>query len=367
MKLYPNNTLHQAPSAIMMGVYAVGIITLATLFVGCNRNVEADSTRAIAELPAVYIADIKKEERPLPIRTSGRLATKAEIRLSFKISGIIEGLYVDEGAYVRKGARLARLNLAEIDAQVLQATSSLEKAKRDLGRVEGLYKDSVATLEQYQDAQTGVDIAKANVKIASFNRKHAEIVAPSSGRILRRMAESGELVSPGQPILVFGAQQKGWIVRVGLSDRDIVKLAVGDSAQLSFDAYPERSFTGAVTEIADAADPLSGTFEVEIQVEDKEGLLKSGFIARVDLYPTLSETYDYIPVEALVEGNGREGLVYAYVPSSGEARKVAVRIARILDSEIAISGGLEPYEQVVTEGAAFLKAEGAVQVLSPAE
>ena len=172
-------------TVLIAALYSIGILLLASSLVGCNRSVEADAGNTGTLLPNVLVADIDKTDRPLPVRTSGRLSTKAEVRLSFKIGGIVEGIYAEEGQRVRRGATLARLNLAEIDAQVLQATSALDKAKRDLGRVEGLYKDSVATLEQYQDAQTGLDIAEANVRIANFNRKHAEIVAPAGGRILK--------------------------------------------------------------------------------------------------------------------------------------------------------------------------------------
>ena len=359
-KLFQNTNITTAGIAVL---YAIGILLIASTLMGCNRSVEAEAGSANAVLPNVMVADIDKTDRPLPIRTSGRLSTKAEVRLSFKIGGIVEGMYAEEGQTVRRGARLARLNLAEIDAQVLQATSALDKAKRDLGRVEGLFKDSVATLEQYQDTQTGLDIAEANVRIANFNRKHAEIVAPAGGRILRRMAEKDELVSPGQPVFVFGSNQTGWIVRIGLSDRDIVKLAAGDSAQLVFDAYPEQLFKGWITEVADAADAANGTFEVEVSVDDPDQLLKSGFIARVDLFPSRGASYMYIPIEALVEGNGREGLVYAYDTSTGEAKKVPVEIAQILDTEIALSSGLETYSQVITDGATFLKGSGPVQVM----
>ena len=340
----------------------LGLILIATGFMGCNRDVGAESNSA-EPIPNVFVAPIEKRDQPLPIRTSGRLSSKAEVRLSFKIGGIIERLYVDEGRSVRKGGVLARLNLAEIDAQVVQATSALEKAQRDLNRVEGLFKDSVATLEQFQDAQTGVDIAEANVRIAEFNRKHAEIKAPSSGRILRRMAEQDELVNPGQPVFVFGSSQTGWVARVGLADRDIVKLALGDSAKLVFDAYPEQVFNGWVTEVADAADPMSSTFEVEVAIEDPGNLLKSGFIARVDLFPSSGDSYFYIPVEALVEGNDREGIVYVYDEENHEAKKVAIQIGRLLDSEIAVAGGLEDYQQVITDGATFLKGDGPVQVM----
>lgn len=356
MKKMPRNQ-----SALFIAIFVV--VIFAALLSGCGQDVDAVAAPA-AEPVKVYVASVKKEARALPIRSSGRLATKAEIKLSFKVGGFLERLHADEGAFIRQGARLARLNLAEIDAQVLQAQSALDKAKRDLERAEGLYQDSVATLEQLQDARTGAEIAEATLKIASFNRRHAEIAAPANGRILRRTVEEGELVAPGQPVFLFGADQEGWIVRAGLADRDIVKLALGDSADLVFDAYPEQVFAGKVVEIADAADPMSGTFEVEVAVDDPGRMLKSGFIARVDLYPSTEEIVTIVPVEALVEGNGNEGVLYAYDAASRQATKISVNIARVMDESIAVSGGLEGIDAVVTEGAGFLKGDGVVEVVN---
>lgn len=355
--------MHKYLTPWFIAAYATGVIGGAALLAGCSRDAGAGSAAVANEPMKVVVAPIRKSTRALPIRTSGRLSAKAEIKLSFKIGGLVERFFADEGARVRSGALMARLNLSEIDAQVLQAQSALEKARRDLERIEGLYKDSVATLEQLQDTRTGAEMAEAALQIAVFNRKHAEITAPATGRILKRAAEAGELVAAGQPIFLFSADEEGWVVRVGLSDRDIVKLAVGDSASLIFDAYPGQAFNGWVAEVADAADPLSGTFEVEVAVKDPGRLLKSGFVARVDLYPAQAESVMLAPIEALVEGNGREGVVFVYDAATGQAKKVPVQIARILDAELAITGGLEDYDQVITEGAGFLKGDQPVQVM----
>ena len=339
---------------------AIALLLFATT--GCNRDAGALEGAARVEATAVRTASVAREARPMPIYTSGRLSAKREMKLSFKIGGIVDRIMADEGDRVRGGAVLARLNMAEIDAQVLQAERAVEKAQRDLERVEALHADSVATLEQVQDARTGAEIAEATLRIAAFNRRHATIAAPAGGRILRRLAEPNELVEAGYPLFVFAADQEGWIVRLGLADRDIVKVSLADSAHLSFDAYPDVRFTGRITEIADAADPLSGTFEVEVAVDDPGRLLKSGFIARVALFPSLAETYDFVPVEALVEGDGDEGIVYGG-DGDGRARKRAVRIGRLMDEEVAIAGGLDGIDRVITSGAGFLSDGDPVRIV----
>lgn len=339
--------------------HSLATLIFILILAGCNSSAQSPQP---VPTTAVRTADVIHEARSLPIRTSGRLAPKAEIDLSFKTDGLIRQFLVDEGQAVRAGQLLAQLDLSEIEAQVQQAESALEKSARDAERVAALHRDSVATLEQLQDSRTAVSMARSALTIAAFNRQHSEICAPADGRIMRRLAEANELVTPGEAVLVLGAAQ-GWVVRVGLPDRDVVKLHLGDEATLHFDAYPGQSFTGRVTEIAEAADPTSGTFEVEISVVDAEGLLKSGFIARVDLYPATGDSLYFIPAEALVEGNGRDGIVYAIDESSTTARRIPVRIAHLLNDEVAIAEGLEDVRQVVTAGAAYLADGAQVQIV----
>ena len=209
-------------------------LSLVALLIGCGAS--ADPPAESAPAPRVEVATATIRTQALPIRTSGRLASKAEIPLSFKIDGVIDRILVDEGTAVREGQRLAQLNLSEIDARVMEATAALEKAERDLARAERLHRDSVATLEDVEDARTAVDVAAARQQVARFNRQYAVIEAPAAGRILRRHAEAGEVMAPGRPMLTLGASSRGWIVRAGIAARDVVRLALGDSAQVTFDA-----------------------------------------------------------------------------------------------------------------------------------
>ncbi len=90
------------------------------------------------------------------------------MKLSFKIGGIIKNIFVDEGQRVYKAQKLTELDLSEIKAQVNQAQSAFEKAKRDLERMKRLYADNVVTLEQLQNAETGFEIVKSNLKIVTL-------------------------------------------------------------------------------------------------------------------------------------------------------------------------------------------------------
>jgi RND family efflux transporter MFP subunit len=217
------------------------------------------------------------------------------MKLAFKTGGVVDRIFVDEGDRVEAGQTLAQLDLDEIDAQVDLAQSAFEKSERDLDRMRALYADSIVSLEQLQNVETALTAARSNLTMAQFNRRHSEIIAPSDGRIQRRHADPSELVSGGQKILELG-ESDNWVIRLGLPDRDVVKIGLGDDATVHFDAYPDETFDGRVTEIAEAADPASGTFEVEVALIDSPPKLKSGFIASVDLIPSDRTSHTMIPV-----------------------------------------------------------------------
>jgi RND family efflux transporter MFP subunit len=338
------------------------LLLLTLLLTGCGVEARAPSAESAAPAPVVDVARATQPETPIPVHASGRLASKAEIQLAFKIDGVIDQILVDEGNRVDRGAPLARLNLSEIDARVTEAESALDQARRDRERTARLYRDSVATLETLQNARTAVDVAEARVQAAQFNRRFAVIDAPEGGRVLHRHAEEGEYVRPGTPILTLGAVDRGWVVRVGLPAEDVVRTAIGDSARVVFDAYPAEAMDARVTEIADAAEARSGTFEVELSVPDPADRLKSGFIGRVTLFPSLGLRPVEIPADALVSGDGSEGVVFRVEDATGTVRRQIVQIARIRDSTLALSGGLVPGDRVVTTGAPRLSDGDSVRV-----
>jgi len=297
------------------------------------------------------------------VAATGVLAAKEEVALGFKVGGVIARVLVDEGRSVRAGDTLALLDLSEIDAGVTRARSAAEKADRDLGRARRLYADSVATLEQVQNAATGADVARAEFDAAAFNRRYAVILAPAGGTILRRLAEPGELVAPGTTILTLGSRARGFVVRAGLADRDVVRVRRGDSAEVRFDAVPGRSFRGTVTEIAGAADAATGTYAVEVRLPGRDAAaLPTGLVAEVSIRPAATRAVALIPIEALLEADGADAVVFVLSADGRRAVRRAVRIAFLSGDRVAVAAGLDGVQAVITDGAAYLDDGAAVRV-----
>jgi len=322
----------------------------------------------VTEAVSVRTAAVLHTQMAEPIQTFGRVAAKKEMKLSFKTGGIIEGIYADEGQTVAKDQLLARLDPAEIKAQVKQAQSGFEKAQRDLKRVGSLYKDKAATLEQYQNARTALKVSRSRLETAEFNLRHSDIHAPVQGRIIKRLMEENEIAAPGMPVFLFASTENDWIVRAGISDRDLVRVQLNDSAVVKFDVYPDDTFTAKVTEIVQSADPRTGTYEIELKIDARDKRLVPGFIAEVLISPEMKQTYAVIPVEALVEAEGNEVVVFAMDETTMTARRLFIEIGFLFEDKAAVVSGLEDISTIVTEGASYLedgtkliRAEGAAR------
>lgn len=340
----------------MMAIAVFGLIALTG---GCGENANANSnqltTNTVDERIPVRTVPVQQKTIALPIHASGTLTSSAEQRLSFKIGGVIRKIYVDEGDMVRPGQLLAVLDKTEIDAQVAQAQQALIKAERDLARVEGLYRDSSATLELLQNATTGRDVAKETARIAQFNQQYAEIRATRGGKIIKKLMNESEITGPGTPVFVlFETGADDWVVKINVSDRDWARLNLGMNAKVVMDAYPDAPFNGKVSDLAPAADPVSGLYPVEIKVSPQGKRFAPGLFAQVDITPAQTRPYTLVPVEALVEGDGRSAYVFALQTDGESVRKVPVQVAFLEGNQAVITSGLEGVAEVVTSGAPYL-------------
>jgi RND family efflux transporter MFP subunit len=331
------------------------ILTAALFFIAVSAGCGSDGNNTgDVRTIKVRAVEISNEDITLPVRTSGVLSSSSEQKLSFKTGGIISSINVDVGDVVEKGTVLAELDLAEISAMYMQAESAWKKAERDLRRMKNLFSDSVVTLEQFQNARTALDVARSSRDIAEFNLDHSTITAPESGRVLKRFSEESEMVGSGSPVFLFGVMGDGWNVKVGVIDRDLIRIRKGDSASVRFDAWPGYSFPAGVKEISGFADQRTGTFEVDLDLDPMGRTLASGFTAKVDIYPSDRISSLVVPIESLVDADGERGFIFIVAKAGDSARRVPVELDLIVGEGVAIRGPVEAGMMVVTDGAPFL-------------
>lgn len=334
-------------------------LLMLTLFVFLSNPLLVVAT----EVVAVTVAQVKYEQRRQPIKNAGRIRHKNETRLAFKTGGLIKQINAEEGDEVSTGQILATLDLEEISARQQRAAANYKKAAADLERFSKLYAEALTSLQLKQDAQASRDSAAAELQIANFNQKLAVIRAPADGLILKRYAESSELVQAGQTVFLFASRQQGSVVRVGLIDRDIVKVGLGDPVNIFLDAYPGRKFTGVVSEVASSTDSGAGTFEVEILIDDQGFALRSGLIARVEIIPLSGDLQYYLPVESVFKADNGTASVFVLDEANNAVHEVTVEIIELLADEVAVRGSLKESDRVIKLGAPYLTDGSAVAVI----
>jgi RND family efflux transporter MFP subunit len=327
----------------------------------CSASV---ASPAPAEPEGVPVREVSVDRAPVTrvIRSAGLLATKDEMSLSFKIGGVLQSVLVNAGSRVSKGQVLARLDPTEVQAGVTQAREAFAKASRDYDRLKGLVDKGEIPIADFQNVTTAKLLAEAQLQAALFNEKHSVITAPTDGWIDRKKGEPGEVVGPGQPIFHLNGKSRGFVVRVALSDKDTLALSLGDVARVRLDARPEAVFAGRVSEIARSASPLTGTFEVEVQLDVVDASLLSGLTAKVEIDQKNAATAR-IPLAALVQSRGSDARVFIRDPRTDRVLERAVKLAFTSGDQAAVLTGLDGVERVITEGAQTLAAGTLVRIV----
>lgn len=335
----------------MTNQYKPGILTvLIVLLLGaCQAPKTESKLQSTKKLMAYRVAssDYRQE-----VYAVGMLSLSTEAKLSFKTGGIIEAITVQEGESISAGTVMAGLKDDEIKANVSNARLQYDKAQRDLQRTKALYADSVATLEQLQDANTALISARNNLEAADFNMKHSQIIAPYYGVVLRILADENETVGAGNPVLYYGNFKGKKVLKTGLTAREIKLVKTGDTATVEFDALPGKLFKGTITQKSEIASPQTNTFNVEISIDDADKQLYSGFIGKAHIQTQQTEKLMSIPVNALYEANGSTAKVF--VAEHGKAILTDITLGAIYNTSIYVTAGLHPNQQVIVEGLEYL-------------
>ena len=336
----------------------------ATMFLSaCEEPAKQAANSFSAEIIAVRTYPLQNAEQNLSIVATGMLSTENEAKYSFKIGGVIEKVFVSEGQFFKTGTLLASLKINEIDAGFVQARLGAEKAERDLNRIKNLYKDSVATLEQLQNTRTAYEIAKKQLEAVAFNRSYAYIYATTDGFVTKKLASDGEVISSGSPVLAINeAKSNTWLLKVGLSDREWAVIETGDQAIIELDAYPNTPIKAKVFRKSQAADRASGSFQVELQLENTNLKLALGMFGKAFIATQKKNTYQSIPHEAIVEADGKSAFVFVPL-QGGKVKKQAIEIAEFDNKEARVKSGLEGVQEVVLSNSAFLNENSSIKII----
>ncbi len=336
-------------------------LAFVTLSCGSKQN---KSTEFSPETISVTVAQVKNVTNPSTVYATGLISTENEARYAFKIGGVIDRVLVKDGQHFNKGQVLATLKITEIDAQVSQVKLSYEKAKRDYTRALNLYNDSVATLEQLENAKTALDVAKESVDLVGFNKKYTTIYAESSGFVTKKMANEGEIIDAGMPVLAINESNgsNDWVLKLGLNDKSWTAVSVGNAATVVIDAFHDKEFNGKVLRKSLAADPITGSFEVLIKLDMKGDKPAIGMFGKAKIVTNSDIQLPVIPYNAVIEADGNNAFVFVPV-GNNKVKRVPIVIESFDNEHVVVHSGLENVTEIVESNSAFLNDNSNITII----
>ncbi len=269
------------------------------------------------------------------------------------MSGTVLALHAQEGDWVRAGQLLAELDARETRAQLERARAVLASAEATFERNKQLYASQIITAAEFDESRSGFEVAKSDVEVWRTRFEFSRITAPSAAMVTAKHIEAGSAVSPNQRAFDL-ADMSQLVVRVRLSELDVVHLQPGAPLDVSLDAYPDVRFPGRVRRVFPSAELQSRLVPVEVALGPiPAGLgVRPGFLARVTF--ALDRRAGALAVPAPAVGVG-EGGAYVFVVQADSLVRKPVSLGLTAEGWVEISQGLEEGDLVVVSGLANLQ------------
>lgn len=339
----------------------VGLLPLM-LLAACGEE-KPVAKPASDEAHPVQVVTVQQENLQRIITAVGTVRYRRETPLGFTTAGKVATVRFEEGDFVKRGALLAALDTTIVGADVSVATAERNRARAEFDRMRSLYADGWVTKARYEAAEAAVTSADARVRQAGFASGTAQLYAPSSGVVLTRNVQAGQVIAAGTSALILGEGDDGFVFRVPIVDRDASTLRIGMAADIAIESLGGAPITATISEIDGRANEATGAFSVQFRLTSRPQL-RSGQIGTATIRLPASDSGGtlQIPASALFGVRTGEGLVYVVdAKSRVETRNVAIE--RVTDDFVIVSGGLKPGDIIVTSGLEKLRSGSKVRAI----
>ena len=312
------------------------------------------------------------------ISANGYVVARTKASVSSKILGRLAWVGITEGSQVRLNEVIARLESADYEAAVLAAQANVAQldaqhvqAERDLKRARSLRAQDLVSDADLESAQTKLEVsvaqansARAQAKLAEATLENTRVRAPFSGTVLRKDAEVGEIVAPSsagggltRTAIVTMADLSTLEVEVDVNEAYIAQVVNGQPARITLDAYPDTSFAGRVRQVVPTADRQKATVLVKVSILDRDPRILPEMGAKVvfeanDAPVVAAPRRVFVPQAALVQADGH---AYVWVMENGAVRQQPVDVGPARGDRTEVRQGLLGGESLVLTPPAGLK------------
>ena len=349
---------------------AILLPLLLACALGCGEEEEAEQPggrggwggrggpggRAAAAIP-VKGEKVTRADMNAYLETYARLEAEREVSVLARTTGLVEALTVEEGDRVRQGRVLVQLDKEELGLNLRQAQAAFEEAASNYERIKVLHEQRMVSQSEYETTRLRFANARLGLEESELNLTYADLTAPITGVITRRLVELGDLVRGNQEVFII-ADLDPLLVRIFVPERRMYQLQPGQEATVAVEALPDREFGAKIRMISPEVDPESGTVKVTLEVA-ADGLLKPGMFATVRIITAKRPQTLIVPKKALVLETDEDDV---FLIAEGKVRRIAIELGFVEGDKVEVVSGLKEGDQVVTVGHEGLKDGAAVRL-----
>ncbi|RLD56526.1 MAG: efflux RND transporter periplasmic adaptor subunit [Bacteroidetes bacterium] len=323
---------------------------LAIALLSCQKKTEQQEAKEeFTGAREVKVATARMGNISSYIEFSGKIEAYKTINIAPSMSGRIAKLIVDVGSVVKKGDLLVKLD----DTQLRQAKIKYDNMEKNYNRMQELQKTGAIDEATFDEVETGYKVAKSSYE---YMLENTEIKAPINGVITVIYKKEGENYdSMMDPLLLRMLNLDEVKAKIQVSDADINKIKKGQKVLLKVRSS-EEEFSGKVSFVSPEADVMSGTFNVEIVVQNAGGKLKHNQFTHIRLLYETSENAVIIPQKAVLESE------FVFIVQDEKAVKKYVTLGLENEYEIEVTDGIKEGEIVITNGSIGLSEGDNVEI-----
>ncbi|KAF5044780.1 Multidrug resistance protein MdtA [anaerobic digester metagenome] len=344
----------------ILNLSVIAISAFALSCTGTKGEEGKKSEESSEKIEMVRVTPLETRQVARSVEYPATLLAFEELHMAPASPGRIDAIYAEVGSRVRQGDLIVQMD----KTQLHQAEIQLKNLEIDFRRFDTLQKVGSVPQQQYDQLKSQLEIARSNV---SFLKENTQLRAPFSGVISGKYYEAGEMYS-GAPLPQIGKAAIVSLVQIDklktivpISEVYFPRVKKGMTARVKSDLYPDKSIEGKIFNIYPTIDPGSRTFNIEIQIDNRDGLLRPGMFNRISIDFDKVEAL-LLPAIAVLKMQGSNDR-YLFVENNGIARRVFVTLGARYDDLIeVIADELKPGDNIIVSGQGRLLDGAKVQV-----
>ncbi len=326
-------------------IFGISLGLLASVFLiacGDKKSTEATTTNVLPVITEL----VNSQEQTKDIKLSGNVEGNSTIRLGFLVAGRINQMNVHEGQAVKQGQLIASLDPSSYEIAKELADIQVSQVADEYQRLKLMYDRKSVSESDFNKVDLTLQGAKAQQRLQAKNLADTRLTSPISGILIKRLAEPGEIVSSGMPILVVSDISKIKVMAY-IPESQLGLVRIGQDAEVQIAALGE-GFKGKVLEVSGMADPTTRAFTIKVEVDNPKNLIRPGMIADVTLASTQTENIISIPVSSVLRTP--EGQSYIYVVEGDQAFQRNISLGALVGDKIEVVSGLNDGDKIVVGG-----------------